>query len=385
VKPVYRILIVDDSRAIRSSLTNFLKGIERAEFDIREAENGIDALKCLGAEDGEVDLVVTDLSMPRMDGLELIRHLRANPDFERLPILFLTAHEEEQKKIDVFRAGATDYVVKPFLPYELESRIMGYLERKRAFETIQKHERSLQESVTQARLTQESLLPEALPKVAGASLTVKYVPAEHLSGDFYDFYALPDDRLGILLADVSGHGIAAALVTFLLAGIFKNTAPNELDPQALLGQCCSMAHGKIPEGRYATALYAVFDPSDLTLTYSSAGHPPGVLLRQNGEIEEFSLEGSPLGLVAPEKAEYQRGVVQLSPGDRILLQTDALLEVENDRGQPLGLQRIKRFLAKNTELTPAALLEAVLEHGLTFSEDSHCPDDVTLIMMEVGA
>lgn len=384
-KPRYTILVVDDSPVIRSSFREFLLDIDRAEFDVLEADNGVAALMALGARTTEVDLIVTDLEMPQMDGLSFIRHLRQQEKYQGVPILFLTSHGDPQKRIEVFRFGATDYVLKPFLAPELESRIMGYLERKRAFETILEHERELKESIEQARVTQASLMPAELPVITGASLAVKYVPAEDLAGDYYDFYDLGEGKVGILVADVAGHGISAALVSFLIAGILKHNAAGYPQPDALLQRTNEMLHGKIPEARYATAFYAAFDPKDASLTYASAGHPPAVLIRpSNGEVTRLFVEGTPLGMTPPDKTEYQPGSVALEAGDKVLFQSDAILEIENDRRQALGFKRLQRFLVERTELAPEALLDAVYEHGLAFGQRTRYPDDVTMIMLEVA-
>jgi serine phosphatase RsbU (regulator of sigma subunit) len=384
-KPRYRILIADDSSAVRSAFAEFLKTIERAEFELVEAHNGVEALKTLGASTRPFDLVVTDLTMPEMDGLALVRHLRNQEAFRSLPILFLTAHTEEEKRIEVFRVGATDYVVKPFLAAELEARIMGHLERRRAFETILGHERAVRQSLEQARLTQAALLPQAMPVLPGATLAVRYEPTEALGGDFYDFYPLEGGRLGLMLADVSGHGVAAALVSFLLAGIFRHNVPTTTDPEAALARSQTLLRGKIPESRYATAHYAVFDPARRHLTYSSAGYPAPILIRPaENDAHQLSLDGSPLGLVEAERVRLHRAEVALAPGDRVLFHSDALLEGGGD-GQVLGFTRLRRFLLEHAALAPQALLDAVYDFGLATCQRNRYADDVTLVLLTLDA
>ena len=385
MRPRYTILVVDDSKAIRASFREFLSEIETAEFDVLEAENGVAALMALGApRERDVDLIVTDLEMPQMDGLTFIRSLRRQEKFKQVPILFLTAHHDPEKRVEVFRFGATDYVLKPFLAQELEARILGYLERKRAFETILEHERELKESISQARVTQASLMPAELPRLAGASLAVKYVPAEDLAGDYYDFYPLEGGKVGILVADVAGHGISAALVSFLIAGILKHHAAGFSSPEALLRRTNEILHGKIPEARYATAFYAIFDPARRRLAFASAGHPPAVLMRHaTREVVQLHGEGTPLGLAAPDKAALATDVVDLEIGDKVLFQSDAILEIENDQRQPLGFRRLQRFLVDKTALAPEALLGAIYDQGLAFGQRDRYADDVTMILLEV--
>lgn len=383
-RPRYRVVLVDDSRSVRAALVQFLQGIDRASFEIAEAENGVEALKILAADGKPVDLVITDLTMPQMDGLAFIRSLRAIERYRSVPILFLTANTENEKKIEAFRLGATDYVFKPFLPPELESRIMGYLERKRAYETIEQHERALQQSIEQARLTQAALLPQTMPQVPNASLAVRYVPADQLAGDYYDFYALDHGRLGILLTDVSGHGLAAALVSFLVAGIIKHNAAAISQPEALLARSHSMILGKIPEERYVTACYATYDPVSRSLAYALAGHPAPVLIRPGDhEARQLSVEGSPLGFIKQSDVQFQRGEAQLAPGDRLLFFSDALLDADvGKQGMPFG--RLRRFLVDHDTLEPEALVGAIYDFGLSSTNRSAYADDFTMIVLAVN-
>src|SRR5688500_2810706 len=111
MRSTYRIMLVEDSAAIRASLRQFLQGITQAQFENTEAENALAALKKLAGLSFVIDLVITDLEMPEMDGAALVRHLRQHPKLHDVPILFLTSHAEEQKRVEMFRLGATDYVV----------------------------------------------------------------------------------------------------------------------------------------------------------------------------------------------------------------------------------------------------------------------------------
>ncbi len=128
----------------------------------------------------------------------------------------------------------------------------------------------------------------------------------------------------------------------------------------------------------------IFD--EAYLTFAAAGHPPAILIRpETREVTQLFSEGSPLGLSAPDKTEYQREVVELQPGDKVLFQSDAVLEIENDRQQPLGFKRLQRFLHDKTGLAPEPLLEAIYAHGLEFGQRSRYADDVTMIVLEVSS
>ncbi|MGK5095147.1 SpoIIE family protein phosphatase [Deltaproteobacteria bacterium TL4] len=400
----YRVLIVDDSRFIRMSIRRVFLEISNKNYDIFEAENGKIAIELLGKN--KIELVITDIEMPVMGGLELIKHIRSVPELENLPVLFLTSHTDEQTKIKAFELGATDYLSKPFLSQELEARTVGYIERRRAFhllveeiearklaeaalqnsyQTIMQQKQQMDNELDRARGTQQILFPDTLPELPNAKIAVKYVPMDKIGGDFYDVLSLGSNKYGFLIADVTGHGIPAALLSFMVAVTFKNSAYNLASPQTALDLTNEMLAEKMPDGTFATMFYAIYDTQSQKLSFSNAGHPPALIIRNQKEphILKLNTSGIFVGQFPPGLVEFEEKEIQLLPGDKILMYTDAIIEMESSQGQRIDSEGLDAFLLKNNQVPVEKLLEKIYDFGLDFSNKIYYDDDITLIGLEI--
>ena len=211
---------------------------------------------------------------------------------------------------------------------------------KAAYESVD------QEMKTVADL-QRSLLPNPLPKIPTMALAAHYQTSHRAGGDYYDFFPLPGGLWGILIADVSGHGTAAAVlmaVTHSIAHAYPGpaTPPGELLKH--VNQTLAERY-TANSGAFVTAFYAVYDPATHTIAHASAGHPPPRLKRcSDGSLALLDgHHGLPLGIMADE--EYPEGRVELVPGDQIVFYTDGVTEAENPAGEPFGLKRLDQVLA----------------------------------------
>lgn len=378
----YRILLVDDSETIHMMVRFALQDVSNGTLEIFSAKNGQHALKILTQQ--EIDLIVTDLEMPLMDGFSLIEHLRQQPAYQQTPILFLTSHSSTNEKIRAFDLGATDYLVKPFIPQELRVRVMGYLERQHAYQIVQQQKVQIEEELEQAREMQKILLPSTAGNIPYAHVYAKYIPMEQVGGDFYDIFELESNKFGLMVADVSGHGIPAALLSFMISGIFKYSAMGLLSTQKTLNLVNSIIYGKLPEGRFATMFYGIYDAQKQTLTYSSASHPPAMVLRpKTGEIFCLKTTGRFIGLLNNEMAQYGELQFFFEPGDKLLLYTDGIQEVTNEDHKMLGLNRIEQFLGRHAHLPLENLLDELLEYSIGYSNHHSLDDDATLVGLEV--
>ncbi|CAK0755564.1 phosphoserine phosphatase RsbU/P [Gammaproteobacteria bacterium] len=379
----YHILLVDDSPTIHIAVHSTMQQyIDDCTLDIFYAKDGLQALEILAQQ--EVDLIVTDLEMPAMDGFALISHLRKQPAYQHTPILFLTAHSGTKEKIRAFDLGATDYLVKPFIPQELRVRVMGYLERQRAYQTIQQQNAQIEEELEHAREMQKIILPHFLCRIPHAGVYAKYLPMIQIGGDFYDIFELGPNQFGLMVADVSGHGIPAALLSFMISGIFKYSAQGLFSTKMVLNLVNGIIYGKLPEGRFATMFYGIYDAEQQILTYSSASHPPALVLRpKTGEIFRLKTTGNFIGLFNNELARYGELQFSFEPGDRLLLYTDGIQEVLNDDHKMLGLNRIENFLRENANLPLDNLLDDLLKYSIDYSNHHSLDDDATLLGLEV--
>jgi sigma-B regulation protein RsbU (phosphoserine phosphatase) len=199
---------------------------------------------------------------------------------------------------------------------------LGFFVAERAIES-ERRLFSISKELETACNIQQSILPAAMPSAAGLEIIASYLPMAEVAGDFYDFLDQGDGRLSVLVADVSGHGVPAALIASMVKIALAAQADHASDPARVIAGMNHALCGKF-EFAYVTATYAFIDPTRRVLAYASAGHPPILLLRANGEVE--SLEEGGLVLAFTPDAPYSTASVPLNPGDRILLYTDGLLE-----------------------------------------------------------
>lgn len=231
---------------------------------------------------------------------------------------------------------------------------------------------------------QRALLPTATPRVPGLGVAVDYRPAQRAGGDYYDFFPLPGGRLGVLVADASGHGAPAAVLMAMTHSI-THTLPDPVRPGELLTHLNAHLARRYtrPTGSFVTAFYAVFDPAADTLTYASAGHSPPRLARAGGgRVVLNRAQRLPLG-IEPDEV-YPEQSVAFHPGDRVILFTDGVIEAVNPDGDMYGTTPIDDVLA-TAHASAGALLRAVIDSWADFTGGAPPADDRTLVVVERAA
>ncbi|MFL6192783.1 MAG: PP2C family protein-serine/threonine phosphatase [Thermoanaerobaculia bacterium] len=258
---------------------------------------------------------------------------------------------------------------------------LGVIAARRAVED-QESLSSIRQELDTARRIQEATLPQGTPRIAGLDVAARYVPAASVAGDFYDFLPLEGRRLGVFVADVSGHGVPAALVAAMLKVAVAAGEEHAASPARLLSGINQIFHGKL-RGQFITACYVFLDLDAGRLTYASAGHPPPLLWRgATGAIEELAHGGLVMGRL--KRAVYTEEVVPFGPGDRLLLFTDGIPEAANARGEQLGEERLRGALAAHAAGPAEGIAEAVLAGVRAWTGRGEAfEDDLTLVA--VGA
>ncbi len=264
---------------------------------------------------------------------------------------------------------------------------LGYVTAQR---TLAKEERLLEinKELQIANQIQSSILPREVPQLAGLEIAARYLPMSAVAGDFYDFLVVDEKRIGILVADVTGHGVPAALIASMLKVAFAGQTAHAEDPARVLTGLNRALCGKFEE-HFVTAAYVFVDLDKLVLRYAGAGHPPLLLAPRNSaqgrESESREIEANGLMLGLFPDAAYSAVEIPLGAGDRILLYTDGILEAMNAAGEEFGKSRLKKFLAAYAK--PAAhFADALLLELRRWScADAGRPqaDDITLLILEV--
>jgi sigma-B regulation protein RsbU (phosphoserine phosphatase) len=227
-----------------------------------------------------------------------------------------------------------------------------------------------------ARRIQTSILPRALPALPGLRLAASYRPMTAVAGDFYDFLPVDQRRVTVLVADVSGHGVPAALIASMLKVAFAVQAAHATDPAAILTALNSILNGVL-DGQFVTAICTHIDLAVHAITYAGAGHPPAILVRRaSGDVLELAENGLILGPF--RNVPYANACAPFDPGDRLLLYTDGILEATFSDGEPFGLVRLREFAAAQGNSEPAAIANALLNTVSIHDQE----DDLTIVVLE---
>lgn len=381
------ILVVDDSRIMLSLIRSILS-LQGA--NVIECHDGQDAIDVL--ESGQsVDMVITDYIMPKKDGIELSKYIRKNLQRSDLPIIILTSIGKPSVVLNALRAGANDYLTKPFSRDELLARIKNhaqliYFHRQlqHELEERQKREIAVQEELKQARETQQTILPHKLPDIPNANIYCKYQPMDQIGGDFYNIFELFGNQFGIMVADVTGHGVPAALISFMISTIFQSSAKLSDSTDIVVQKTNDALHNKLQEDKFATMFYAIYDANTRIIRFTNAGHPDALVVRpKTKEVYYLSTKGLFVGPFDSSIASYEQKSFQLTPGDKLLLYTDAILEVADESNEQMGKSHLVNFVRDNCELPIDQLIDLIYEFGIKHSQDNSYGDDFTLIGMDI--
>lgn len=366
-----RILIVEDDPAIMVGLKDNLEFESHEVLTATDGEAGYRTLR-----DQAPDLVILDLMLPKLNGYDLCRRVRG--EGFSAPILMLSARSQESDRITGLDLGANDYVSKPFSLRELLARVRSLLRHEREH---RQNEEQLTGELEMAAKVQRELFPRVLPEAPGLDYAGICLPARGVSGDYYDFLALGDGKLGLLLADVSGKGMAAALLGASLHTAIRADAPAAGTRCGdLMAKSNKLLYDTSPPERFATAFYGVYDSATRTLTYANAGQSPP-MLKRGGEC--IRLEGMtvPVGLL-PDMPSAQK-TIQLLPGDWLLLFSDGIPEAENENGDQFGDDRLLAELRETGGGTAAQICNSLAEAVRTHAGGQRQADDITLIAVRV--
>lgn len=372
------LLLVDDDPANIHVVNSILK----EEYEIRVATNGAKALELAKAKT-RPDLVLLDVTMPNMDGYEVCAHLKADEITREIPVIFLTGKTEVVDETRGFEVGAVDYIHKPFSPPIVSARVRTHLLLRSAREQLARQLNEINSELELAREIQMSILPANVPQIEGLQVATRFLPASSVAGDFYDFLVTGPKGVGVLVADVTGHGLPAALIASMLKVALSAQVAHASEPDRVLTGLNQSLCGMFRK-YFVTAAYIYLDIERGLLTYSGAGHPPVLLRRRSGRsVSELLHNGLLLGIFPKET--YSSAQLSLEGGDRIVLYTDGIVEASNASEEEYGLERLKKFLACEHALEANKFAEALIAELARWSggpEGKARQDDITLLTID---
>ncbi|HSI16054.1 MAG TPA: SpoIIE family protein phosphatase [Chthoniobacter sp.] len=375
------ILLADDEAVSRRLLSEALR---RTGFEVEVAEDGEEAFRLAASE--APDLLVLDFEMPQSNGAEVCHRLRSSDreDLQTLPVIMLTAHSGEAEEIGCLHAGANDFVTKPVSRDVLAARIHTQLRLRTMADELRQRNDELgrwrtehEADLAAAHATQQVLIPTRLPTVKDWTVESIYQPVIEIGGDVFGWHPAGEGRWLFWLADATGHGAAAALLTALASQLFRQACETEQEPGAILS-AVNREFLKVFGGRaFMTACCALIGP-DGELTFSGAGHPPLFVRRANGSVDAFGPHGTILGL--REGTATEQCQTTLEAGDAALLYSDGLFALKQADGERFTHENLREAV----RMVPpgVAFFDRLLTSLRDESNGEPCNDDIAAIVLQ---
>ena len=378
---VPKILVVDDEPDLELLLRQkFRRKTRTGQLSLVFAQNGVEALEQLEVHD-DVDLVLSDINMPEMDGLTLLQQL-GSLDYD-LRAVMVTAYGDMKNIRTAMNRGAFDFVTKPIDFDDLEATIDKTLEHLMVMrEALRSRDElvALRQELGVAAQMQESILPTEFPRDPRYELHASMTPAREVGGDFYDFFRLEDDRMGIVVADVSGKGVPAALFMMVSRTLMKGTAIGETNPERCLREVNELLSESNEESMFVTVFYTTLDPASGRVAFANAGHNLPYVVKSSGEVRQVdSAPGIVLG-VLPD-FEFPGGTVDLEPGDVLFFYTDGVNEAMDEAGVEFGDERLAAVLAEAAGSSADAFSERVVQAVHAHAGEAPQSDDITCMTL----
>ncbi len=387
------VLAVDDLQENLNLLITILKPLG---YQVVLTNSGAQALAMLALV--QPDVILLDVMMPDMDGFEVARRIRAREDLPYIPIVMMTAGQDNRSRLEGLEAGADEFLIKPYSQPEL-------LARTRSLVSLRRYNRALLQAVDDIRFLNELLATEnqrmayelnntreaqlrlmPLPglEIPGVRFAVYYKPALEVGGDYYDVIQLDDKRFVIVLGDAVGKGgaavLAVAVVKSLVAAECGHATLNvaTFEPAGLLDRINKVLCGPMASSQTEMTVFCgLYDQESRLLKFSNAGQTFPFLVRA-GSFQEVKLSGLPIGLF--EEATYQTETIAIQPGDCLALYSDGINEAANIDYEQFGLDRLGEALLKNYGLAPQAAVDNIIRELNQFCADA--TDDETLVIFE---
>jgi sigma-B regulation protein RsbU (phosphoserine phosphatase) len=398
-----RVLVVDDSAPQRMVLAKLLRGWG---YEVIEAASGADALDILRGAD--VDMILSDWVMPGMSGVDFCRAFRTQVRPRYVYFVLLTSKSDKEDVALGLDSGADDFLTKPVNSGELRARlmagerIMGMQEELRdkndlltgALDQLRRVHEGLNRDLVEARRLQQSLMPDRMREFEGARVSLMFRPSGHVGGDFIGLFRVSETRIGLYSMDVSGHGVASALLAARVAGYLSGASPEQnialtIDelglytmrpPNEVCERLNELMLSQMETDLYLTMLLADCNLRTGEIRMVQAGHPNPAIQRASGAVERPGAGGLPVGLIGG--ARWRSFTVVLEPGDRLFALSDGVTECPGPGGKDFGEAGIDAFLRRNAGVHGPDLLDGLSWELDRFSGLQDLPDDVSCALFE---
>lgn len=380
-----RVLIVDDSIINRAILGQVLLG---KGYDIREAADGETALTL--AHDFAPHLILMDIIMPGMSGIEACMRFKADPALADIPVLFVTSLHDEESVVQAFDVGGVDFITKPFRENEIVARVAAHSELYLSRLMLQAYTRRIKEQLEKTAVEEEAgrrvqfrLLPPDHLRLGEFEFQRILMPSLSMSGDFVDYFALDTDRVAFYMLDVAGHGVASAFVSVLVKSFVSHAMRENhsgrdrgiKSPSVLLQELnAQLLHEGLE--KHVSMFLGVLDTRHGELLYANGGHFPFPLLCAHGSTQVLHCKSMPVGLF--DFARYADATITLTPGSQLVLLSDGVLEILPESTLRDKLARLDQACS-----IPGITLDQI-KSNLGLDRADNLPDDVALLTITRG-
>ena len=370
------LLVVEDDQVNRLLMGRYL---QNEGHQVTFAVDGRQAIELLYAI--SFDMILLDIEMPVVNGYQVLEHIISDPRLRETPVIVTSALDQLESVVRCIEMGAEDYLTKPVNRVLLKARIDASLEKKRLRDIQTAALKRLKREMEIARLTQMSILPNALPQAESYDFGALIIPARAVGGDFYDFIPMPSHIWGIVIGDVSDKGLPAALYMTLTYSLLRVEASHGNTPAQALQNVNQYLLGMNTSSMFVTVLCGILDPIAQTFTYARAGHPAPLLLNPDGQIQKIpSGPSQAVGIFDPLTIDTAQ--IAIPQGSTLLLFSDGVTEALNPDDQQYDELRLPEILKTCHHNTAQEICQILWQDVQTHSGPLPQQDDFTLVVVK---
>ena len=367
-----RIVVIDDNANDLQVTRRFL---ERRGYDAVPASSGEEGLRLAGQL--LPDALIVDYRMPGIDGFEVTRRIKSDPQLHTIPVLMLTGSDSAEHVVQGLGAGADDFVTKGS-DIEIVVARLGALLRMKAYQDqLRRMNQQMTRDLQIARRVQEALVPPSAFSSKGIEIRSAYIPSETLSGDFYDYF-VQDDSMYLFVADVSGHGLPAAILVSLLKSYIHSEAATERSLADFMARLNDFLFTVSLPTQFATAALFRME-AGRQLVYANAAHPPFLLhSRASGRTQLLEQPSNLLG--AMPNMPFEEHSITVAPGDTLFVYTDGLTDRINEKGDFYSIDRVAAVLEQSRGADLATVYDAIYSDVSGFLATEEFKDDIAFVV-----
>ncbi len=373
-----KILIVDDEPDVELLMKQrFRRQLKENEFTLFFAHNGIEALEILSKDPG-IRIVISDINMPEMDGLTLLDNIQK--EYPDVMAIIVSAYGDMNNIRTAMNRGAFDFVTKPINFDDLTTTINKTLDHLQQLLTAEKTKNKLESILFELNVAndiQQSILPKEFIDNNVLQLHAKMRPAKEVGGDFYDFFWITPEEIALVIADVSGKGVPAALFMTVSRTLIRAHATEKISPAKCLEIVNRLLEKSNSNNMFVTTFYGILNTKSGCFNYANAGHNPPILISSAQTSFLPTTKGMALGIVPLD--HFEENTIQLKKNDLLYLYTDGVTEAMSREEKCFGEQALQNVLQNSPGLGARQTIEKVEEELKEFTLDAEQSDDITML------